>query len=365
MDPKYFDERAAARFQREVIERARPLPGVREAGIMSAVPFRGVDRLREYQPVGYEKSYLANLREVTPGYFSVMRLALLRGRLLTDRNTVSSEPAVVISESVAREVFPGEEPIGKRLDLHGPRAIIGIVKDVRYKGLDQTPFPAIYEPAAQNPSELVCLVLRTAVDRQRTGAELGSVIHQIDPAVPVMNVTTVSQIVSGSVAGRRFYTTVISAFAGPAILLTATGPVVVIAHSVAERRRELAIRSALGAQSCELMGLMIRQGLAPVILGAAIGLAGAWSSARILERFLLGITLHDPAVSAGAGVFTVAIAALACFLARPASRQAGKGLSGVEKGLREAEGERRVSDLQMTQNSVQVIWSTATANSVN
>jgi hypothetical protein len=141
--------------------------------------------------------------------------------------------------------------------------------------------------------------------------------------------------------------------------------VVVIAHSVAERRRELAIRSALGAQSCELMGLMIRQGLAPVILGAAIGLAGAWSSARILERFLLGVTLHDPTVYAGAGVFTVAIASLACFLARPASRQAGKGLSGVEKGLREAGGERRVSHRQMTQNSVQMIWSTATANSVN
>jgi putative ABC transport system permease protein len=321
LDPKYFDDRAAARFQQEVIERVRALPGVREAGIASAVPFRGVDWLGPYKRVGYEKSYMANHREVDPEYFSVMRLVLLRGRLLTDRDTVSSEPVVVITESVARQVFPGEEPIGKQLDFHGPRTIVGVVKDIRYKGLDQPPFPAIYRSAAQSPSELVCLVLRTAVDGERMGAELRSVVHQVDPAVPVMDVTTVSQIVWGSVADRRFYTAVISAFAALAILLTATGLVVVIARSVAERRRELAIRCALGAQSRELIGLVIRQGLTPVVLGAAIGLAGAWAGARILERFLFGVTLHNPAVYAGAGVFTVTIAALACFL--PA-RQAGK-----------------------------------------
>ncbi len=321
MDPKYFDDRAAARFQQEVIERVRALPGVREAGITSAVPFRGVDWLWEYQRVGYHETYMANRREVDPEYFSVMRLVLLRGRLFTSRDTVSSEPVVVISESVARQAFPGEEPIGKQLDLHGPRTIVGVVKDVRYKGLDQAPFPAIYEPAAQSPSELVCLVLRTAIGRETMAAELRSVVHQVDPAVPVMDVTTVSQIVWGSVADRRFYTAVISAFAALAILLTATGLVVVIARSVAERRRELAIRSALGAQSRELVGLVIRQGLTPVIVGAAIGLAGAWAGARILQRFLFGVTLHNPAVYAGAGVFTVAIAALACLLS---ARQAGK-----------------------------------------
>ncbi len=314
IDPKYSDDGAAARFQQEVIERVRALPGVREAGVTSAVPFRGVDWMYRYKRVGYEKIYMANVREVDPAYFSVMRLVLLRGRLLTDRDTVSSEPVLVISESVARQVFPGEEPIGKRLDPLGPHTIVGVVKDVRYKGLDQPPSPAIYVPAAQSPSELVCLVLRTAVDGDRMGAALRSVVHQVDPAVPVMDVTTVSQIVSESVADRRFYTAVISAFAALAVLLTATGLVVVIARSVAERRRELAIRCALGAQSRELMGLVIRQGLTPVILGAAIGLAGAWAGARILERFLFGVTLHEPAVYAGAGVFTVAIAALACFL---------------------------------------------------
>ena len=321
MDPKYFDDRAAARFQQEVVERVRALPGVREAGITSAVPFRGVDWLRQYQQVGSEKLFMANQREVDPEYFSVMRLVLLRGRLLTARDTASSEPVAVISESVAREAFPGEEPIGKQLDFPGPRTIVGVVKDVRYKGLDQPPSPAIYVPAAQSPSELVCLVLRTAIDGGGMGAALRSVVHQVDPAVPVMDVTTVSQIVWGSVADRRFYTAVISAFAALAILLTATGLVVVIARSVAERRRELAIRCALGAESRQLMGLVIRQGLTPVVLGAAIGLAGAWAGARILERFLFEVTLHNPAVYAGAGVFTVAVAAVACFL--PA-RQAGK-----------------------------------------
>ena len=321
MDPKYFDDRRVAQFQQDVIERVRALPGVRQAGITSAVPFRGVDWLRQYQRVGSKESFTANQREVDPEYFSVMRLVLLRGRLLTARDTASSEAVAVISDSVARQAFPGEEPIGKRIDVPGPHTIVGVVKDVRYQGLDRPPSPAIYVPAAQDPSELVCLVLRTSVDGETMGVELRTVVHQVDPAVPVMDVTTVNQIVWGSVADRRFYTAVISAFAGLAILLTATGLVVVIARSVAERRRELAIRCALGAQSRELMGLVIRQGLTPVILGTAFGLAGAWAGARILERFLFGVTLHEPAVYAGAGVFTVAIAALACFL--PA-RQAGK-----------------------------------------
>jgi putative ABC transport system permease protein len=290
---------------------------VLDAGITSAVPFRGTDWMRVVSRYGHEKGYFANQRDVNPGYFSVMRLTLLRGRLFTDRDTSSSERVVVVSESFARQAFPAEEPIGRQLDIHGPRTIVGIVKDVRYQGLDRAPVPAIYIPKAQDPSELVCLVLRTSGKREAMAAMLRQVVHEIDPTIPVLGITTIDKIVSDSVADRRFYTTTIAAFAALALLLTASG-LVVIARSVAERRRELAIRSALGAESGQLVSLVIRQGLLPVILGTSAGLLLAWLGARILEQFLFEVKLHDPLVYCGVGVFTIAVAALACFL--PARR---------------------------------------------
>lgn len=314
LDPKYFDKHAAVQFQKEVIEQVRALPGVIEAGTTSAVPFRGVDWLHMIQRIGQGKLYPVNFRQVDPEYFSVMRLQLLRGRLLTDRDTSSTEKVVVLSESAARQMFSGEEPLGKQIEPNEPATIVGIVKDVHYQSMDRAPSPAIYAPRAQNPSELICLVLRTAGRYGSMAAALRRVIHGIDPVVPVMNVTTVDQIVSESVAGRRFYTTTTAAFAMLALLLTASGLIVVIARSVAERRRELAIRSALGAQGRQLIVLVIQQGLMPVTMGTALGLAGAWFGARILSQFLFEVRLHQPAVYAGAGVFTMAVAALACFL---------------------------------------------------
>jgi predicted permease len=340
LGPEYYASGRGARFQQEVAERVRALPGVLEAGVTSAVPFRGIDWFQgvvAIGPAGEEKVHVVNIREVDPAFFSVMRLKLLRGRLLTDRDTASSESVAVISESLARLTFPVGDPVGKRLawedtvrEIRILRTVVGIIKDVRYQGLDQVPAPAAYVPRTQRPTELVCLVLRTAGKNVVTPAMLRRVIHEIDPTVPVMDITTIDKIVSESVAGRRFYTTTVAAFAALALLLTATGLIVVIARSVAERRRELAIRSALGAQKRELTRLVMRQGLMPVILGTAVGLLGAWFGARMVEQFLFGVTLHQPAVYAGAGVFTVAVAAGACYL--PARRVGEEPPAAVLQG---------------------------------
>src|SRR5207247_7729510 len=136
MDPRYFDPRTIARFQRDVVERVRALPGVLDVGITSAVPFRGTDWTYMVQRLGREHRYAANARQVSPGYFSVMRLVLLQGRALTDRDTASNTPLAVIEESFARRVFPGEEAIGKQLNLDPPRTIVGVAKAWRYDGLD-------------------------------------------------------------------------------------------------------------------------------------------------------------------------------------------------------------------------------------
>ncbi|HEV2448398.1 MAG TPA: ADOP family duplicated permease [Candidatus Sulfopaludibacter sp.] len=314
LDPKYFTETACVRFQQELLQRVRAIPGVLDAGITSAVPFRGVDWLRYVGKIGGPHNYLANEREADAAYFSVMRLALLRGRLLTDHDTAGSPHVVVVSESFARQVFPAEDPIGKQIDVEGPTTIVGIVKDVRYVAMSQAPFPAIYVSKAQSPSELICLVLRTGNRDATIGAMIRRVVRTIDPAVPVMDITTVDRIVSESVAGRRFYTTTTVAFAALAILLTASGLIVVIARSVVERRRELAIRSALGAQGGQLIGLVVRQGLMPVVTGMPLGLLAAWFGARILGQFLFAVTQHDAAVYCYAGAFIIVVAASACFI---------------------------------------------------
>lgn len=314
LGPKYLDPRTLVQFQQNVIEQVRALPGVIDAGITSAVPLRGVDWLRTAKRIGFDKEYLANLREVDPGYFSVMQLPLLRGRQLTDQDTASSPPVMVVSESFARRVFPGEDPIGKQVDLERRATIVGVVKDIHYEALDRAPSPAMYVPKAQNPSELICLVLRTSGHRAGLiEGVLRHTIHGIDPTVPVMGVTTVDQIVSDSVADRRFYTTTTVAFAVLALLLTVSGLIIVIARSVTERRRELAIRAALGAQHRELVKLVMCEGLIPVFIGTTFGLLGAWFGGRILEHFLFGVTLHAPVVYVGTGVFTILIASLACF----------------------------------------------------
>lgn len=314
LDPRYFTETACVRFQQQLVERVRSLPGVLDAGITSAVPFRGVDWARYVGKDSGPHIYLANEREADAAYFSVMRLTLLRGRLLTDHDTARSPHVVVVSESFARQVFPAEDPIGKQIDLEAPATIVGIVKDVRYVAMSVAPFPAIYVSKAQSPSELICLVLRTGNRDATIAATIRRVVRSIDPAVPVMDITTVDRIVSESLAGRRFYTTTTVAFAALAILLTACGLIVVIARSAVERRRELAIRSALGAKGGQLIGLVVRQGLMPVVAGTSLGLLGAWFGARILGQFLFAVTQHDLAVYCGAGVFTIVVAALACFV---------------------------------------------------
>jgi predicted permease len=316
--PKYWDKAFNARFHRELLERVRALPGVTEAGITSAVPFRGTDWMVRFSPVGQRKAYFANRRDVDPAFFSVMRIPLLRGRLLDERDVSGSERVVVISESLARQMFGNGDAIGKQLGFETPLTVVGVVKDLRYQAIDQAPAPAIYEPRAQNTTELICLVVRTQAGREQTAAAIRRIVREIEPGIPIMNFTTVDRIVAGSIADRRFYTATTTAFASLALLLTAGGLIVVVGRSVAERQRELAIRSALGAYSRNLVLMVIRQGLSPVLLGTALGLACAWSGARIIEAFLFEVTTHDPRIYLATGALTAAVALVACYL--PARR---------------------------------------------
>ncbi|HEY6358108.1 MAG TPA: ABC transporter permease [Vicinamibacterales bacterium] len=302
---------ALAAFQDNLAARLRALPGVTDVGLTSAVPFRGVDSTSLLTRVGGLKRYAANTRSVDAGYFSVMRIELVAGRLLTDRDTVTGPKVVVISESYARKMFGTANPIGQFIDFGEPVAVVGVVHDVRYVGFDQEPASAVYLPNAQWPDELVCVVLRAAPNAGDLGPAIRRVVRDIDPALPVMNLTTIDDILDQSVADRRFYTVSTTAFATLALLLTMTGLVVIVARSIVERRRELAIRAAIGASASRLTWLVALEALRPVVAGTAIGALGAVAAATVLGRFLFNVAPHNPLIYGAVVLLVTGVAAAA------------------------------------------------------
>ena len=317
LDPKYRDQALVARLQEDLLVRVRAIPGIDAAGITSAVPFRGVDFFMVF---GDERTgpKPANVRYVDPGYFSVLNIPLLRGRLLDATDRAGSPNVSVISESFARSMFGDADPVGRRIEQ---REVVGVVADVRYTGYDKNAGPAVYIPAAQSPSELFCLVLRAPAGLESVAPAIRRAVHDVEPTLPPMKLATIEAILDASMANRRFYTVATAAFAAVALTLTVVGLVVVISRVVIERRRELAIRSALGAT----FGRVARAAASPVIvsitIGAGVGVAAAFAASRSLEQFLFHVAPRAPSIYAGVSALVIGVAVLAAlFPVRSLSR---------------------------------------------
>jgi ABC-type antimicrobial peptide transport system permease subunit len=265
-------------------------------------------------PAGGGRRVVANGRMIDASFFSIMKVPLRRGRLFTSEDTSVSPRVAVVSESFARQMFGGDDPLGRRFDYDGAVEVVGIVGDLRYVSRDQEPRPAFHLARTQQPSELMCLVLRAAPGVTNMGAALRAAIREVDPTLPPMNLTTIDRIINESVADRRFYTTTTASFAILALLLTATALVVVIARAAVERRRELAIRAAVGAPVHHLTVLVATQATLPVLFGVAAGLVAAWFGAAILQQFLFQIQPREPLVYGIAAGIILAIAILSSIL---------------------------------------------------
>jgi putative ABC transport system permease protein len=329
-DTAFVQSGALTAFRKDLVQRVAAVPGVLDAGLTSAVPFRGTDFRPVLHAVGQTRTVAGNGRFVDAGFFRVMRIPLLRGRLFSANDTAASPRVALVSESYAREMFGTEDAVGRQIDHDGPTGVVGVVGDVRYVALDRDPQPAVYFPAAQGPSLVVCLVARTAPDGGDVGSAIRRVVHDLDPALPAMQMTTIDRIVDDSIANRRFYTTATGAFAGLALALTIAGLVVIVARSVVERRRELAIRSALGATAARMVRLVMGRALLPVAAGAAAGLAGAYAGSSLLDRFLFEIGPREPAIYAAAASLIVFVAAMAALA--PARRAAAIAPAQVLRG---------------------------------
>jgi putative ABC transport system permease protein len=226
----------------------------------------------------------------------------------------------VVSRSYGRQFFGDESPIGRtlRATRHDIR-IVGVVDDTRYRRVDREPAPALYLPLAQDPNTVVCLVVEPQPGmRAAVSGALRGVVAALDPEQPVEGITTIDQIVSQSTADRRFYAVTTAAFGGVALALAIAGVFGVVARTIAERRRELAIRVALGAEPRRLLGRVYSYGLVPAMAGTAIGLVASAVLARTLSSFLFEIAPTDGVSFAAAAAIVLLVTTAACYL--PARR---------------------------------------------
>jgi putative ABC transport system permease protein len=281
---------------------------------------RGVDFLYVVGPKG-RRARPGHMRSVEPQYFELMRIPLLAGRVFDENDTAASPPVVVVSQSYGRLHFGDQNPVGRRLEIEDNQEaeIVGVVGDVRSADVTREAPPAFYRPRAQEPVELICLVVRAAPGtREAAIAGVREAIRQLDPEQPVQNISTIDAIVGTKTSEERFYAIATGAFAAVAVLLAVAGLFGMVSRSVSERRRELAIRVALGADARSLFGLVFAYGLTPVIFGMLAGLWTAVAMSRLLQRFLFEVQPTDPLTLATVSLLLIAVACAACYL--PARR---------------------------------------------
>jgi putative ABC transport system permease protein len=312
-------------FYQEVVQRLQALPGVQAVGAVSRLPLAGGNSSRSFDLPGIEKDYDADIRVSTPDYFRAMGIPLLKGRSFSESDLGSSLNLAIINEALARTVFPGQDPIGKQLTKFGPDnltlQIIGVVGNVRHVGLDTAPHSEIYQllGQAQWPSMFVAIRSATS-DATSVTSAAQNVVWSVNKDVPLANIRTMQEVIANSVQRRRFSMLLLTIFAAVAMLLAAIGLYGVMSYSVAQRTKEIGIRMALGARRPDVVTLVVKQGMALVLMGIAAGTILALGMTRLISGMLFGITATDPLTFAAVAALLGAVAFLANYL--PARRAA-------------------------------------------
>jgi putative ABC transport system permease protein len=295
----YPVERCLALYE-EMIAKARALPDVTDAAAVSVFPFSGVSANVAFTIPGRPDPgtlLTANFAAATPGYFRAMSIPLVAGRGFETGDSANVPFVAVVNQSMADRYFPGQNPIGQSIQILGPkpRQIVGIIPNLRQRALDLSPEPEIYVPHAQFPTGGMFLVVRTNTDRpERTAASLRVAVRSVNRDVPIASIRTGNQIIGETMSSRRLNLVLLSVFAALALIVSVVGVYGVLSFTVSRQTTEIGIRMALGAARRDVLGLMIRKGLAPVILGVAGGLVLTFASMGVLRTLLFGIGPSDP-----------------------------------------------------------------------
>jgi putative ABC transport system permease protein len=329
---RFPDDAKRAAFIRQVVERAKAVPGVQAASValpllggwQSAFTLEG----RPEPPAGQLPS--ADVTRVTPDYFRAMGERVLEGRVFTEHDTAEAPPVAVVDETFVRTHYPGERALGKRLRFGSSRnpddkakwlEIVGVVGHVKNYGVDQDSRVEVYLPYDQSPVGGATLIVRAEKDPSALAAGLREAVKAVDPEVPVYSIRTLSELVSDRTAQRRLAVMLITVFAAVALLLAAVGIYGVMSYAVAQRTQEIGIRMALGAEGHDILRMVLRHGSLMAVTGVMLGMVAALGLARLITSLLFQVSATDPPTFSVVPVVLIAVALLACYIpARRATR---------------------------------------------
>jgi putative ABC transport system permease protein len=323
---KYNSDKQA-HFFADLKTRLESAPGVQSASSIYPLPLSG-DRFIisfeiEGRPLEPKDHPSADFFTTGVGYFKTMGIPIVKGRDFDQRDQHGSTPVIIITEEFARQHFPNEDPIGKRVrpgisTIEGEDStmceIVGVVGDVRNRGLNTPPRPAYYTPHTQVPFSQMVMVAKTNIEPRTLIPAVTKDVASMDADLPLFGVKTMDEYLAASVAAPRFSTTLLSIFAAVALVLTVVGLYGVMSYSVAQRTNEIGIRLALGAQGSDVLLMVIRQGSKLILLGIGIGLVGAFALTRLVESLLFGVTTKDPFTFAAVALLLALVALFACYV---------------------------------------------------
>jgi putative ABC transport system permease protein len=327
-------------FFSNLIDRLKQIPGVRSVGAASALPLTGglpdgsfvlmTQNEVPKTPDGFdalwnqkERTGEADFCTATNGYFQVLGIPLLRGRMFDQRDAANSPHVAVISESLAHDRWPHQDPIGHTIEFGNMDGdlrlltIVGIVGDTREYGVDQPPRPTVYVNLFQRPRAEMTIAMLSDADTRPVSSAARAILHDLNPQIP-LSFRTFQQVYSASLGSRKFNVILIGFFGITALLLASAGVFGVMAYSVSRRTREFGVRVALGATPRDVLRMVLRQGMRTIFIGVAIGIVGSFALTQTVSSLLFGVTATDPLTFAAVTVLLIAVALLACYI--PARR---------------------------------------------
>lgn len=304
----------------QLIERLSQAPGIEAAGAATGLPVvtpqRGTRFALEGRTLNADEDG-AYFIAVMPGYFDALKTPVMRGRAIDGRDSAAGSPVALINDTLARQLFPGQDPVGRRLTLVNPeqspewRTIVGVVGDVKYRGLNEEPQPTIYTPFVQTPMLWLYVMVRTPAPLSATTTTLRSLVPGVQPTLTAANIRPMDDVISQSVATPRLNMLLLAVFAGLALALSAIGIYGVVAYSVAQRTHEIGVRVAIGADRMDVVRLVLTEAVVIAGAGVAVGVLAAVMLSDVMRSLLFGITPRDPLTFAACGVTLLVVALVA------------------------------------------------------
>jgi putative ABC transport system permease protein len=330
-ESKYPKETQQAAFFEQLLDRLRVLPGVKAAGLCNSLPLSRRQRFMieirgEGQPARpSDQARSVPAISISADYFRAMGIPIIQGRGFTEHDDANAPKVAILNKTMAHEFFPNENPIGRRIMVgqgeYALATVVGVVGDVRNRGLDAEAQPAFFVPFSQSPDSTMEVALLTAVEPTSMTTAVRNAVAAIDPEQPVFDISTMDQRLAASVAPRRFNLLLLASFALLAMLLAGVGIYGVVSYTAVQRTHEVGVRMALGAQRRDVLKLILAQGTVLLLIGIGAGLVGAFLLTRFLAALLYGVRPTDSATFAAVSLLLAVVAIVACYIpARRATR---------------------------------------------